>query len=260
MSRDTENNRALVLEAMTALFQRKDAAAVERLYAINYIQHNPGIPQGREALAQLVAQLPADVYYEPGLVIAEGAYVAIHGRIRGWAAKPQIVVDIFRVENGRLAEHWDVLQDEVARREPGTAMFSPGKAAALAAADRANPLDEAAIDYDAIMRANLTRVFGERDPRRRLAAIRELYCDDAVLNEPHASAGGHAAICEAVTALLAGLPDDVAFTALGPAVGHHGVGRLRWRSGRRGGADATGMDVAQFPRGRIHALHVFLDP
>lgn len=48
-------NKALVLEAMTSLFQRHDASAVDRLYAPDYIQHNPGIPQGRDALRALVA-------------------------------------------------------------------------------------------------------------------------------------------------------------------------------------------------------------
>ncbi|PZR92437.1 MAG: hypothetical protein DI537_13565 [Stutzerimonas stutzeri] len=109
-----QRNKALVLEAMTSLFQRRDASAVQRLYAPNYIQHNPGIPQGRDALRALVADLPRDVYYEPGLIVAEGDLVAIHGRIRGWAEVPQVVVDLFRIEDGRLAEHWDVLQDEVA--------------------------------------------------------------------------------------------------------------------------------------------------
>ncbi|UHD47662.1 nuclear transport factor 2 family protein [Aureimonas altamirensis] len=107
-------NKALVIEAMTSLFQRHDADTVERLYAPGYIQHNPNISQGRDTLQAIVEGLSSDVYYEPGLIIAEGDYVAIHGRIRGWAERPQVVVDIFRIENGRLAEHWDVLQDEVA--------------------------------------------------------------------------------------------------------------------------------------------------
>lgn len=124
-----ERNRALVVEAMTSLFQRRDAAAVDRLYAPDYVQHNPNIPQGRDALRTLVAGLSPDVYYEPGLVVAEGNLVAIHGRIRGWAAAPQVVVDIFRVQNGRLAEHWDVLQDEVpmASTRGGAAMFNPSE-------------------------------------------------------------------------------------------------------------------------------------
>lgn len=119
-------NKALVLEAMTTLFQAHDASAVDRLYASDYIQHNPDIPQGRDALRSLVAGMSKDVHYEPGMMIAEGDLVAIHGRIRGWAGTPQVVVDLFRVEDGRLAEHWDVLQDEVPVRMSGSMpMFDP---------------------------------------------------------------------------------------------------------------------------------------
>ncbi|TYT26571.1 nuclear transport factor 2 family protein [Luteimonas viscosa] len=117
------------------------------------------------------------------------------------------------------------------------------------------------MDYDTLMQANLTRVFGEHDPGRRIEAIAALYAADAALYEPHAVARGHAAINAAVTTLLAGLPPDFVFTAQGPAVGHHGLGRLRWNAGPAGGpAAVTGMDVAQVDRGRIHALHVFIDP
>ena len=121
-----QRNKALVLEAMTSLFQRRDASAVERLYARDYIQHNPNIPQGRDALQAIVAGLPEHVFYEPGLTIAGDDLVAIHGRIRGWADEPQIVVDIFRIEDGRLAEHWDVLQNEVpVTAHGGVSMFEP---------------------------------------------------------------------------------------------------------------------------------------
>jgi predicted SnoaL-like aldol condensation-catalyzing enzyme len=120
-------NRELVLDAMTSLFQRHDGSAVERLYADDYIQHNPGIPQGRDALRGVVETLSPSVHYEPGLIIAEGDLVAIHGRIHGWADEPQIVVDIFRVEGGKLAEHWDVLQNEIptAAGVAGLSMFDP---------------------------------------------------------------------------------------------------------------------------------------
>jgi len=126
-----QRNRALVLEAMTSLFQRHDASAVERLYAPDYIQHNPEIPQGRDALYALVSNLSQAVYYEPGLIVAEGDLVAIHGRIRGWADKPQVVVDVFRIEGGRLAEHWDVLQNEVPVTDAlgGISMFDPEEGA-----------------------------------------------------------------------------------------------------------------------------------
>lgn len=126
-----QRNKALVLEAMTALFQRHDASAVERLYAREYIQHNPDIPQGRDALRALVAGMSPAVHYEPGLMVAEGDLVAIHGRIRGWAEAPQVVVDVFRIEDDRLAEHWDVLQTEVPARSAvgAMAMFDPAESA-----------------------------------------------------------------------------------------------------------------------------------
>jgi predicted SnoaL-like aldol condensation-catalyzing enzyme len=123
-----ERNKVLVLDAMTSLFQRHDVSAVERLYAPDYMQHNPMIPQGRDALKTLIGNLSKDFYYEPGLLVAEGDLVAIHGRIRGWwAAPPQVVIDIFRVKGGMLAEHWDVLQDDVpvASTLGGIAMFDP---------------------------------------------------------------------------------------------------------------------------------------
>ena len=118
------------------------------------------------------------------------------------------------------------------------------------------------IDYDGLMQANLARVFGERDASRRMKAIAELYADDATLYEPpDASATGHAAISQAVEALLSSLPPNFVFTAIGPAVGHHGLGRLRWQSGPPDGpAAVTGMDVARIEGGRIQTLHVFLDP
>lgn len=117
------------------------------------------------------------------------------------------------------------------------------------------------IDYDGFMQANLSRVFGERDASRRMNAIAELYANDATLFEPHAAATGHDAISQAVATLLASLPPNFVFTAIGTAVGHHNVGRLRWQSGPPNGpAAVTGTDVARFDGGRIQTLHVFLDP
>ena len=117
------------------------------------------------------------------------------------------------------------------------------------------------IDYDGLMQANASRVFSERDPVLRLHAIRELYTADAVLTEPEGVFKGEAAISNAVTELLSKLPSAFAFTPTGAAIGHHGVGRLRWEAGPPGGpAAANGMDIAHFKGGRIQALYVFLDP
>jgi len=118
------------------------------------------------------------------------------------------------------------------------------------------------IDYNGLMQANLAQVFGERDASRRMKAIAELYAGDATLYEPpDTSATGHAAINQAVEALLSSLPPNFVFTSIGPAVGHHGMGRLRWQSGPPDGpAAVTGTDVARIEGGRIQSLHVFLDP
>jgi hypothetical protein len=117
------------------------------------------------------------------------------------------------------------------------------------------------IDFEALMRANLTRVFGERDRGRRRAALEEIYTADAKLYEPDNVFTGRDAINGAVEALIARIPPEFVFTPDGIAVGHHGLGRLRWRLGPPGGSAAiTGTDVAQVEAGRIKSLHVFLDP
>ena len=64
------------------------------------------------ALALITALCP-DFNYEPGMIVAEGEYVMIHGRYTGWGPKPMVAVDIFRVLDGKLVEHWDVMQEEV---------------------------------------------------------------------------------------------------------------------------------------------------
>lgn len=116
------------------------------------------------------------------------------------------------------------------------------------------------MDFDKLMQANLEQVFGERDPTRRLAAIRRIYDADAELHEPQRSAQGHEAISEAVEDLLAHLPPNFRFTAVRPATGHNGLGRLQWRAGPPGGlAAVTGTDVAHIEGGLIRRLHVFLD-
>ena len=116
------------------------------------------------------------------------------------------------------------------------------------------------VDFDALMRAHLARVFGERDATRRLAALQELYWDDATLFGPGTAVIGRQAISDAVDALRASMPPSFTFTPAGPAVGHHGLARLNWLAGPQGGpAAVTGTDVAHVEGGRITALHVFLD-
>ncbi len=126
MTRDLEQearNKTLVLEAFEALFNRRDFEAAERYWSPDYVQHSAGIGQGREGVLALVRSVRRQ--YESALVVAEGDYVMVHGRFSGGGRPTRIVVDILRIENGRLAEHWDVMQDEATRAESksGLPMF-----------------------------------------------------------------------------------------------------------------------------------------
>lgn len=119
-------NKALVLEAYDTLFNKRDYATAERFWSPNYIQHSAHIEPGRDGLFNLVKSAPPTLKYEPGTVVAAGDYVILHGRFSG-NGRPVawIAADIVRIENGVLAEHWDVLQDEATKEESksGRPMF-----------------------------------------------------------------------------------------------------------------------------------------
>jgi hypothetical protein len=127
------------------------------------------------------------------------------------------------------------------------------------ATDTTNPVH--VVDLDAFMRANMNRVFNERNVDQRLAALGELYSNDATFYDPEAVVTGRETISMAVDSLLGHFPPDFAFTAAGPAVGHNGAARLFWRLGPPGGPVAvSGTDVALIEHGRIKRLYVFVDP
>ena len=121
-----EKNKAFVLEAFETLFNKRDYAAAERFWSPNYIQHSAHIPPGRDGLFNLVRGFPNTLRYENHLILAEGDYVIAHGRFSGHGRpRSMIAADIVRFEDGKLAEHWDVLQDEATQAESlsGLPMF-----------------------------------------------------------------------------------------------------------------------------------------
>ena len=121
-----EKNKALVLEAFDTLFNKRDYAAAEKYWSPNYIQHSAHIEPGRDGLFNLIRNTPDTLRYEHQLIVAEGDYVIVHGRFSGTGRPVSwIAADIVRIENGRLAEHWDVLQDEATKAESksGLPMF-----------------------------------------------------------------------------------------------------------------------------------------
>ena len=122
-----EKNKTLVLHAFETLFNKRDYAGAERYWSPKYIQHSAHIPPGREGLFDLVKNIPKTLRYENQLILANGDFVMLHGRFSGLGPgiPNWIVVDIVRLEEGVLAEHWDVIQNEATREssKSGLPMF-----------------------------------------------------------------------------------------------------------------------------------------
>ena len=119
------NNRELVIKAISDVFINRDITAFDKYFSENYIQHNPHLPNGTSALKQFIPTLSETFNYEPGVITENENIVMIHGRYEDWNKKNMIAVDIFRIENGKIVEHWDVMQEEITadKTANGNAMF-----------------------------------------------------------------------------------------------------------------------------------------
>jgi predicted SnoaL-like aldol condensation-catalyzing enzyme len=119
MSQTTqERNKALVLEAFDTLFNKRDYEAAERFWSPSYIQHSAHIAPGRQGLFNLIRSMPPTLEYEPGMIVADGDLVMVHGRFSGFGAPVNwVAADILRIEDGLLVEHWDVIQDEATEEQ-----------------------------------------------------------------------------------------------------------------------------------------------
>jgi predicted SnoaL-like aldol condensation-catalyzing enzyme len=119
-------NKAIVLAAFDTLFNKRDYIAAERFWSPNYVQHSAHIEPGRDGLFNLIKSIPPTLRYEPGVIVAEGDFVIIHGRFSGIGLPVNwIAADIIRLKDGILLEHWDVIQDEATEElsKSGEPMF-----------------------------------------------------------------------------------------------------------------------------------------
>lgn len=121
-----KTNLEVALRALTGAFVDRDPNVVDECFTPDYIQHNPTIPNGPNSIRELIPKLSKDFSYQPGMAVAEGDLVMVHGRYVGWGPKPIVAVDIFRLKDGKVAEHWDVMQEEVptSQTASGNPMFS----------------------------------------------------------------------------------------------------------------------------------------
>jgi predicted SnoaL-like aldol condensation-catalyzing enzyme len=112
----SETNKANTVAFYKKALFEGDVENAFRTYAgTPYRQHNPLIEDGKEGLRKFVAWMRAnraDAHGEIKRVFADGDYVILHSHWRGLSDSPrgEAVVDIFRWEDGKVVEHWDVIQ------------------------------------------------------------------------------------------------------------------------------------------------------
>jgi predicted SnoaL-like aldol condensation-catalyzing enzyme len=118
----TSENEALVRRAAEEIWVKLDASAVDRYVSESYIEHDPNLPGGREALRGIAASLASrpDWHFEVVRVVAQGDLVAVHGT--GTFPAPTVSVDLFRVEGNQIVEHWDALQARAPANPSGHSM------------------------------------------------------------------------------------------------------------------------------------------
>ncbi|MEN0086936.1 MAG: nuclear transport factor 2 family protein [Pseudomonadota bacterium] len=118
---ETNQSKALVLEALNATLLAGNPEAVEQYFLPDYVQHNPMFPDGIEGQKGVVAFISGTENFSADYVrvIADDDIVAIHARYEGFGPTATIGFDVFRVENGLLVEHWDNLIPEAAPNPSG---------------------------------------------------------------------------------------------------------------------------------------------
>lgn len=106
---DTEANKELVINGLTEVLIRGNVDAIDTYFADPYIQHNPMAASGVDALRGLVSQMQGDpnAAFEPIRIIAEDNLVVTHYVYENFGPVPLVAFDVFRIDNGKIVEHWD---------------------------------------------------------------------------------------------------------------------------------------------------------
>ena len=119
-------NKKLVVDFYRVVFiEKRVVEGFERYVAPGYIQHNPLLASGRDAAVKfLTTRITRDSISDIKRVIAEGDLVVLHVHSRNnLTDRGRAVVDIFRVADGKIIEHWDVIQAVPAKSENPNTMF-----------------------------------------------------------------------------------------------------------------------------------------
>ncbi|WEK45923.1 MAG: ester cyclase [Candidatus Andeanibacterium colombiense] len=114
---DEQANLELVLGMFEHVLNPMDSAAVDRFIDPGYIQHNQAVQPGVQALKDFLDMIKVqspEAVHDVKRAFVDGDHVTVHYHVRRWPGDlGWAVIDIFRVENGRVKEHWDVMQDVI---------------------------------------------------------------------------------------------------------------------------------------------------
>jgi predicted SnoaL-like aldol condensation-catalyzing enzyme len=124
---DLEANKKIVVDFYNKGLNDKDFDAAAKYFGPRYTQHNPGGadgPQGFKNLVTFLKEKFPNSHSEIKRVIAEGDLVVLHVHsVRAPGERGRAIVDIFKVENGKIVEHWDVVQDVPEKSANTNTMF-----------------------------------------------------------------------------------------------------------------------------------------
>jgi predicted SnoaL-like aldol condensation-catalyzing enzyme len=128
-----QQNTAVVLAFVDMVYNRHEVGEAFKLYVgAEYRQHNPVVADGREAaikaLTQFTHELHPELHAEVKRTVAQGDLVAVHLRVIRSGAEREgghgsAMIDVFRLEHGRIVEHWDVVQDVPEKSANDNTMF-----------------------------------------------------------------------------------------------------------------------------------------
>ena len=122
-----EANKKVVLDLYEKGINQKDFEAAAKNFGPHYTQHNPRAADGPEGFKAFIGFLKAkfpNYHSDIKKVFADGDYVILHvHNVPAPGERGAAIVDIFRLENGKVVEHWDVRQEIPEKSANNNTMF-----------------------------------------------------------------------------------------------------------------------------------------
>lgn len=185
----TQTNATLAKNALTMMFDKLDSSLVDTYYADGYIQHSPSIKDGKAGLKEAIEGMKqgnVSINREVVRVIAENDLVFIQSRVSFGGGTPQIVGDLFRIENGKIKEHWDAMLQEVPKSQTknGNSMIDGGgDTTKMLTSEELTRNKQAVIDF-------IHKGFAEGDKK----ALASLFGDEYIQHNPDVPNGKDAVL------------------------------------------------------------------